>query len=225
MEGTTPMNRALRTLALPTALATVLALAACGSTTDSTSSPASASGGHGMTAMPTMTGRPGTPTGGGSTTGAGRHNDADVRFSTDMIPHHRQAIQMSTMAASRAGTAQVRDLAARIRAAQSPEIRAMSGWLERWGAPVPGTMGGMSMGSTGGMSAAEMTALGRATGPTFDRMFLTGMVQHHQGAVPMARTELARGANADAKNLARSIIESQNREIARMKRLIAQTKS
>ena len=222
MEGTTPITRALRTLALPTALATVLSLAACGSTTHATSP---ASGGHGMTSMPAMSGRTSTPTGTSPATAAGQHNDADVRFSTDMIPHHRQAIQMSTMAASRAGTAQVRDLAARIRAAQSPEIRAMSGWLERWGAPVPGTMGGMSMGSTGGMSAAEMTALGRATGPTFDRMFLTGMVQHHQGAVPMARTELARGANADAKNLARSIIESQNREIARMKRLIAQTKS
>lgn len=216
------MNRALRTLALPTALTTVLALAACGSSTDSTTSPASASGGHGMTSMPTMTGRTSTPTGAGTATAAGQHNDADVRFATDMIPHHRQAIQMSTMAATRASTMQVKDLAAQIRAAQTPEIRTMSGWLTGWGEPVPGTMGGMSMGSTGGMSPQEMTALGRATGPAFDRMFLTGMVKHHQGAVAMAKTELAQGTNADAKKLARSIIESQNKEIAQMKSMLAQ---
>ena len=129
------MNRALRTLALPTALATVLALAACGSNTDSTTGPGS--GGHGMTSMPAMTGRPSTPTGAGSATAVGQHNDADVRFSTDMIPHHRQAIQMSAMAASRASTAQVRDLAAQIKAAQAPEIRTMSGWLKGWGCPSP----------------------------------------------------------------------------------------
>ena len=213
------MNRALRTLALPTALATVLALAACGSNTDSTTGPGS--GGHGMTSMPTMTGRPSTPTGAGSATAVGQHNDADVRFSTDMIPHHRQAIQMSAMAASRASTAQVRDLAAQIKAAQAPEIRTMSGWLEGWGEPVPGTMGGMDMGSMGGMSSAEMASLGRANGPVFDRMFLTGMVKHHQGAVAMARTELAQGANADARKLARSIVESQNKEIAQMKSMLA----
>ena len=216
------MNRALRTLTLPTALATVLALAACGSTTDSTTSPAS--GGHGMTSMPTMTGRTSTPTGTSQApaAAAGQHNDADVRFSTDMIPHHRQAIQMAAMAASRASTAQVKDLAAQIKAAQAPEIRTMSGWLTGWGAPVPGTMGGMSMGSAGGMSPREMTALGRATGATFDRMFLTGMVRHHQGAVAMAKAELAQGANADARKLARSIVESQNKEIAQMKSMLAQ---
>jgi uncharacterized protein (DUF305 family) len=219
MEGTIPMNHALRTLALPTALATVLALAACGSSTDSTTSPGSA--GHGMTSMPTMTGRTSTPTAPGTATAAGQHNDADVRFATDMIPHHGQAIQMSTMAASRASTTQVKKLAAQIKAAQTPEIRTMSGWLKGWGAPVPGTMGGMSMGSTGGMSPQEMTALGRATGPSFDRMFLTGMVKHHQGAVAMARTELTQGASSDAKKLAQSIIASQNKEIAQMKGMLA----
>ena len=97
----------------------------------------------------------------------------------------------------------------------------MSGWLKGWGEHVPGTMGGMDMGSMGGISSAEMASLGRATGSTFDRMFLTGMVKHHQGAVAMARTELAQGANADARKLARSIVESQTKEIAQMKRMLA----
>ena len=214
------MNRALRTLALPTALATVLALAACGSSSDSTTT--SGSAGHGMTSMPTMTGPTSTPTGAGSATAAGQHNDEDVRFATDMIPHHRQAIQMSTLATTRASTAQVKKLAAQIKAAQTPEIHTMSGWLKGWGAPVPGPMGGMSMGSTGGMSPQEMTALGRATGPSFDRMFLTGMVKHHQGAVAMAKTELTQGASPDAKKLAQSIIDSQNKEITQMRHMLTQ---
>ena len=119
-----------------------------------------------MTSMPTMTGRTSTPTGTGPATAAGQHNDADVRFSTDMIPHHRQAILMSTMAASRASTAQVKDLAAQIKAAQTPEIRTMSGWLERLGRARSGDHGrDRAVGSTGGMSPREMTALGRATEP------------------------------------------------------------
>jgi uncharacterized protein (DUF305 family) len=221
MEGTIPMNHALRTLALPTALATVLALAACGSNTDDTTGSGSGSG-HGMTSMPTMTGRPGTPTGGGSPTAASQHNDADVAFATNMVPHHRQAVQMSTLAASRANTTQVKKLAAQIKAAQTPEIRTMSGWLRGWGAPDPGTTGGMDMDSMGGMSSTEMAALGRARGATFDRMFLTGMVKHHEGAVSMARKELTQGASPDAKKLAQTIIDSQNKEIAQMKSMLAQ---
>ena len=221
------MNRALRTLALPTALATVLALAACGSDTDSSTSSGSGSGGHGMTSMPTMTGSPSTPSSTSpATAAAGQHNNADVAFATNMIPHHAQAIQMSAMAASRASTAEVKRLAATIKAAQTPEIRTMSGWLKGWGAPVPGTtLGGMDMGSMGGMSSTEMTALGRARGATFDRMFLTGMVKHHQGAVAMAKKELAHGASPDAKKLAQSVVESQNKEIAQMKSMLAQLQS
>ena len=174
-----------------------------------------------MTSMPTMTGRTSTPTGAGPATAAGQHNDADVRFATDMIPHHRQAIQMSAMAASRASTAQVKTLAAQIKAAQAPEIRTMSGWLDGLGRARSGDHGRDGHGLRGRHVAAEMTALGRATGPAFDRMFLTGMVKHHQGAVAMARNELAQGANADAKKLAQSIIESQNKEIAQMKSVLA----
>lgn len=79
------------------------------------------------------------------------HNAQDVSFAQDMIPHHQQAVQMSDMALTRASSANVKDLARRIKAAQGPEIEQMKGWLSGWGAPVEakdgGGMGGMNHGS------------------------------------------------------------------------------
>jgi len=71
------------------------------------------------------------------------------------------------------------------------------------------------------MSRDDMGALDRARGEAFDRLFLTQMVEHHTGAVAMARKELADGANEDAKELAASIREGQTAEITRMKKLLA----
>lgn len=90
--------------------------------------------------------------GSGSNSASGRFNDADVRFAQSMIPHHEQAVVMAKMAESHAASADVRDLAARIEAAQGPEIRMMSRWLRAWGEDVPagggmGGMGGMDHGS------------------------------------------------------------------------------
>jgi len=70
------------------------------------------------------------------------------------------------------------------------------------------------------MSKGQMTDLGAATGPAFDRMFLEMMVEHHQGAVAMAKDELAQGANPEAKQLAQAIIDGQSTEIAQMKSMM-----
>src|SRR5690606_18534168 len=83
---------------------------------------------------------------------AGAHNDQDVSFAQDMIPHHQQAIQMSRMAAGQASSAEVKDLAARIENAQDPEIETMSGWLDSWGEDVPVSMPGMDHGGHSGSS-------------------------------------------------------------------------
>ncbi|MCA1696439.1 MAG: DUF305 domain-containing protein, partial [Actinobacteria bacterium] len=132
-----------------------------------------------------------------SSTVAQTHNQADITFAQDMIPHHAQAITMSKMAAQQAGSPQVKDLAARIQAAQQPEIDQMNGWLRAWNAPVPsinspmGGMGQMDPGASnampGMMSGGEMQQLGQATGAAFDRMFLQMMISHHKGAVMMAK--------------------------------------
>ena len=206
------MKHVLRTLALPTALAATLVLAACG-TADPSAVSGSTPGASAANAAPASKAR----------------NDADVEFATMMIPHHAQAISMADLALKQATDPKVKALAPNIKAAQGPEIERMSGWLTGWGAPVPGADGGSDMSGmegmgdqTGGMmSDKEISSLNNATGAAFDRMWLQMMVKHHQGAVEMAETALHEGANPQAKKLARSIIDSQSAEIAEMKSILA----
>lgn len=173
------------------------------------------------------------PGGSPSSATQGEHNDADVAFVQGMIPHHRQAVEMAELAAGRSQNAQVIDLAARIGGGQQPEIDAMVGWLEEWGAEVPAEGSGMSgmsgmdhggdMGAMGGMMAPEqMQQLQGASGPAFDRMFLEMMTEHHRGAVEMAQTELQDGADTDALALAQKIIDTQQAEITEMDTLLQQ---
>ena len=147
------------------------------------------------------------------------HNEADVSFAQDMIPHHRQATEMAAMAESRTENGDVRELASKIIAAQQPEIDLMSGWLKSWGEEVPGDMSGMS-GMPGMMSAEDMDALEKASGDDFDRMFLTMMIEHHQSAIEMAKTEENEGAFKDAVELARRIQKDQAAEIRTMEGLL-----
>jgi len=156
---------------------------------------------------------------------AATFNDADVQFATGMIPHHQQAVTMADYAATRAGSAQVKELAAQIKAAQGPEIQKMSGWLTGWGKPVPpsspSTGSGMGMeGMPGMMGDADVKMLMGAKGTLFDRMFLKMMITHHEGAITMSRKEQAGGTNADATQLAGQIISAQTAEIATMKQLV-----
>ncbi|MGY1828007.1 MULTISPECIES: DUF305 domain-containing protein [unclassified Blastococcus] len=168
----------------------------------------------------------------GSSAAQAEFNDADVAFAQGMIPHHRQAIAMAELAEGRAADPRVLDLAARIQAAQDPEIQTMTGWLQDWDAD-GGHMddgmdgmdhgdGGMHHGEGGMMSADDMHALMSATGAEFDRLFLSGMIVHHQGAVEMAAEQSADGRNAEALALAQSIRDSQNAEIAEMQRLLTE---
>lgn len=157
----------------------------------------------------------------GKTGSSGNNNKQDVTFAQDMIPHHQQAVQMANMATSRASSSQVKQLAADIKAAQGPEITTMTGWLQAWGEKVPsGSMSGMGGGMPGMMSTRYMNKLGNATGATFDQMWLLGMTGHHEGAVEMANTEIAKGQNTDAIALAKSIKAAQTREIAKMKTML-----
>ena len=159
-----------------------------------------------------------------SSAAASSHNDADVTFAQLMTVHHQQAVEMAQLAADRAGSAEVRDLAARIEAAQGPEIETMTGWLDDWGADAPmsgAEHGGHGMGDMPGeMSAAELDRLRGLSGTEFDRAFLTLMIGHHQGAVEMAETEQTDGADPDAVALARQVIADQNAQIAEMETLL-----
>jgi uncharacterized protein (DUF305 family) len=155
------------------------------------------------------------------------HNSADVEFAQQMIPHHEQALDMAKLARTRAESAEVKELAADIE-----EIRTMTGWLEEWGEDLPSGTGGHmmedgsmmegdSMGE-GMMSDQEMTGLERARRASFDRMFLTMMIRHHEGAVVMAKKEQRDGKNADAIELAKRIESAQTAEIKLMKDLLSE---
>ncbi len=162
-----------------------------------------------------------------ATADATAHNDQDVSFAQGMIPHHRQAVEMAGMAASQASSAQVKDLASRIEKAQDPEIETMSGWLKAWGEDVPADMSGMPGmdhsghdGMSGMMDQKDMDKLADASGKDFDTMFLTMMVEHHEGAVKMATTEKEKGRYAPATKLADDIITAQKAEIEEMNKLL-----
>ncbi|MFF3951272.1 DUF305 domain-containing protein [Streptomyces sp. NPDC001902] len=162
---------------------------------------------------------------------AGQHNQADVTFAQQMIPHHRQAVAMAEMAATRASSSEVKSLADKIKQAQDPEINTMSGWLTAWGKDVPQDMGGMdhempgmdhgdASSMPGMMGSDQMGDLDGASGKVFDTMFLTMMIEHHQGAIDMAKTEKDQGAHAPAKALAGDIVTAQTAEITQMRKML-----
>lgn len=154
-----------------------------------------------------------------SASSAATFNDADVKFAQMMTPHHQQAVEMSTMILAKKGVdADVTTLAQQIKAAQQPEITTMQGWLTEWGQP---TMGGMDMGGSGEMSQSDMDALDKADGATGQKLYLQGMVKHHQGAIQMAQDEVTSGKNPDAIALAKSIVSSQQEEITTINGLLA----
>ena len=196
-----------RRIALATASTTAaLVLAACGGNGDSTTADTS----------------PGTTT--SASVPAGEHNEADVAFAQGMIPHHRQAILMADMAETQASSSEVKALAEKIKKAQQPEIETMSAWLTAWGEPVPQGMDMMDHGDAspmpGMMSNQQMDTMRGMSGTAFDTMFLTSMIEHHEGAVEMAKTEKSQGAYGPAKDLADDIITAQTTEIAQMRKML-----
>jgi uncharacterized protein (DUF305 family) len=159
-----------------------------------------------------------------------RFTDADVRFMTDMIGHHAQALEMARMAPTHGAGASVQTLAARIVAGQQDEIAIMQQWLRDRGRPVPEVgghgahgHGGHDVAMPGMLSPAQMAELERARGSEFDRLFLMYMIEHHRGAVVMVDALLASdGAAQDPVvfRLAAEIHAEQTTEIARMQRML-----
>jgi uncharacterized protein (DUF305 family) len=129
--------------------------------------------------------------------GLGRlpYSDADVDFMSGMIPHHAQAVVMAGWAPSHGARKDVAILCERIVVGQRDEIAMMQDWLRDRGQTVPeatSTRHKMKMNGVehemlmpGMLTDEEMAALDRARGPEFDRLFLIGMIKHHQGAIDM----------------------------------------
>ncbi|WP_313821588.1 CueP family metal-binding protein [Citricoccus sp.] len=158
-----------------------------------------------------------------SAASSGEAGPADVMFAQMMIPHHEQAVEMSDILLAKDGLRpEVATLAEEIRAAQAPEIEQMNSWLEDWGVDPQATdHGSMDHGGMDGMLApAELETLEQADTAEATRLYLEGMIEHHEGAVQMAEDEVAAGQDPDAVALAKDIIETQNAEIREMRDLL-----
>lgn len=171
-----------------------------------------------------------------------RFTEADVRFMTDMIVHHAQAVVMSALAPTHGASAEVQTLAARIDNAQEDEIATMKAWLRDRGQTVPeihieGThimvhgAGNHAMHADadrathmpGMLTQKELQELDEARGAAFDRLFLEFMIRHHGGAVTMVDELFSiDGAVQDeaAFKLASDIQVDQITEIERMERML-----
>ena len=143
---------------------------------------------------------------------------SDAMFLQMMIPHHEQAVVMSDLALSTSKDAEVLKLAKQIKDAQAPEIIKMQGWLADAGlSEVPGHSMGDGMG--GMLSDSDLSALKGSTGKAFDKLFLAGMIAHHEGALNMVMM-IGNSSNSDISNLGQEIVKSQSAEVELMKKIL-----
>lgn len=141
------------------------------------------------------------------------HNDADVAFLQQMIPHHAQAIEMSDLLVTKSDAdPQVAAQAVSISSRQASEIEMMRGWLALWGVG-PAAAQQHHPNQCGMVSSADLTALQNAGDAAANRLYLELMIAHHAGAIKMARTEVDAGHSRCATDFAQGIISSQQREI------------
>lgn len=151
-----------------------------------------------------------------STVGA-RANAADEMFAVMMIPHHEQAVEMADLVPTRTTNTDLLALAAEIKDAQQPEITQMQGWLKGWGTDVAAMGDHASHGGMAGMQSDEAVAeLAALEDDSFDRRWMEMMIDHHEGAVTMAKDVIAKGSDPAVRALAEQVITAQQAEIAQM---------
>ncbi|MEM8487513.1 MAG: DUF305 domain-containing protein [Bacteroidota bacterium] len=163
------------------------------------------------------------------------YTEADVLFMQGMIPHHQQALQMTALVHKYAATNAVRQMALRMEISQRDEIKLMEVWLTERGQSIEMPMGAMHHGGMhpdmvgglhvmpGMLTEEQMEALSQARGTVFDRLFLEGMIQHHQGAIDMVETLFNSAGAAQESTIfqfAEEVDSDQQMEINRMRALL-----
>jgi uncharacterized protein (DUF305 family) len=150
---------------------------------------------------------------------------ADVEFMQGMIAHHAQAIYMSRMAAAHHASPRLLRLAEKIDQSQVAEIAIMQNWLRTNGQAVPDTSSWRTMKMAGMLSDEQLKELDAASGADFDRAYLEGMIQHHEGALKMVddllSTPLA-GQEVNVNVFANDVVTVQTAEIGAMQRMLSQ---
>ena len=202
-----------RMAAAAVAVVTVLTLAACSTPVDSTQGGAV---GPGIPENPVIAGEP------------EGYNADDVSFATNMITHHKQAIELSELVPERTSDPELAALASRIAAVQQPEINIMNVFLVQWNENPDASTGssdgedhaGHGQAMSGMVDAATIAKLKSLRGNEFDTLWLESMISHHRGAIEMANAEVANGANIDAVALAERMAATQEAEIGQMKQML-----
>lgn len=214
----------MRTSLLAAAL--LAPLAACSGATRSAPAPAGSTGGMSAAEMEAIF-RARTDS------ARTRFTEADVRFMTDMIHHHAQAIALARRAPAQAARASIRTLAARIVNAQQDEIATMQNWLRVRDQAVPElhitddhvmVHGAHDAAMPGMLTAAQLQQLAEAQGDEFDRLFLALMIQHHRGAMTMVHRLFATDGAAqdeDVFRFASDVQVDQATEVARMELMLS----
>ena len=145
--------------------------------------------------------------------GSADGNGVDSAFVAEMVPHHESAVQMAEVAQQRGEHDEIKELAGEIIESQNAEIQAMNGLAKQF------DEAGIEKGDLGipmhQMGMDMDTAMLESAKP-FDRAFIDMMIPHHQGAIRMARAELAKGTSPEAAKLAKAIIDAQTKEIDEM---------
>lgn len=142
------------------------------------------------------------------------YTGADIMFLQMMIPHHKQAIDISNIALKSSKDPELLALASTIIKAQTSEIVQMKTWLKEADAR---TEMGHSMSGMGGMLDDEgLSALSAATGKTFDHLWLKGMIGHHDGAIQMTQM-IEDASNPAIKSFGENIVKDQSAQIVQMK--------
>jgi uncharacterized protein (DUF305 family) len=168
-------------------------------------------------------------------------SEADIKFMQGMIMHHSQAVEMTDLLSTRSQDKEVQALGKRISISQTDEMRFMKQWLTDRGLPISEhnsmDMAGMDMAGMdhdhmdmgampmmpGMLTPPQMKALAAATGPAFDHLFLTGMIQHHTGALTMVKDLFAfPGAGQDPQlfDFASDVDNTQQAEIDIMRHML-----
>ena len=157
---------------------------------------------------------------------------AEVEFMQGMIMHHAQAVEMTALITSHTQNKDLRSLGARINNSQADEIKFMRRWLDARGEPTSMEMPGMHHHSDsaaglmpGMLTPEQMEALRKAKDEEFDRLFLTGMIQHHNGALVMVKELFniaGAGQNAELFDFAMDVDNGQRAEIKIMQSMLEQ---
>ena len=158
----------------------------------------------------------------GDATSGGGGNGVDRAFVADMIPHHQSAIEMAEIARERGESEFVKQLAGDIITTQREEIATLR--REDEGLEMAGVERG-SLGVADHMKGMDDDPAMLEKADPFDAAFLKMMIPHHEGAIEMAKAELAKGEDPELKELAQEIIDAQRREIADMRKHLGDTGS